>query len=492
MISKDNKTEANSNSLLPSRFESTAANQRSDSSSSSVDPNFLFRQASTKPSTYVTKREQNNKWANIWFQKLAKFHNRISQSDLSNWQFDRQQVIEFLINRKANGMPTWKRLKVVESLIHYQTSSGMKLDERHDLHYVRIKLKQLALLEKNGGNETTRSGIAKDVAGGINPNETDPIRILRIKLRLLGHKYNTEKAYVKWVRRFMAFCRVKQLDQFKEINEKDVEAFLTDLVVDGMVAASTQDQAFFGIKFFFESVLERNLKNVDALRSQKPKLRPTVLSKNEIKQIFDQLKGDYLTIARLLYGCGIRISEAIRLRVKDLDFDQRQITIVKSKGDKSRLVPMPESLAKELKQLLDWRTRLHDEDVRNGIASVWLPDALSRKYPNAHQELRWQYLFASAKHSRDPRSGSMHRHHLHLDSFGRALGKAVERSGLLKFISAHAFRHSFATHLLKAGTDIRSVQELLGHADISTTMIYLHVLNDESRPVVSPLDQMIP
>jgi integron integrase len=204
------------------------------------------------------------------------------------------------------------------------------------------------------------------------------------------------------------------------------------------------------------------------------------------------MTGVYALMAELLYGCGLRISECLRLRVMDFDFDQLQIRVCNSKGNKSRYVPLPECLVPKLKSLIRWRAGLHEQDLASGEASVWLPDALGKKYPNAHRELRWQFLFASHKFSRDPVTGKRHRHHIHRDTFASRLKSAIDHVGILKPATSHTFRHSFATHLLIDGTDIRTVQELLGHADIRTTMIYTHVLNRPDVKVTSPLDVLWP
>jgi len=385
---------------------------------------------------------------------------------------------------------------MVEGLILFQAS--LPVEKRTDLSFVVSKLKERVCLEareatdSNGGSGDQEPpevhGSPEEIVGKINPREAPLIQELRRKLRLAGRARNTEVAYVNWTKRFLKSRGVSTREQCVAVDRKDVEAFLTDLVVDGNVASSTQNQAFYGIQFFFNSVLEKQIGDVDALRSNKPKLRPTVMSTNEVRQVLGKLTGRYAVIARLLYGSGIRISEALRLRVKDFDFDQRQITVFCSKGKKSRLVPLPENLIPDLQTLLLQRRDLHGRDVQEGKASVWLPDALDRKFPKASGEYRWQFLFASYRHSKDPRTGRRHRHHLHRDSFASALRKAANEADLLKYITAHTFRHSFATHLLQAGTDVRAVQELLGHAELSTTMIYTHVLFDSDRPVTSPLD----
>ena len=458
------------------------------------------------------RRSEADKWAKIWFRVLCQFHGRAVDG---TWRFTQDQVIAFLRSRVERGDPAKKRVWMVEGLIHFQKDRPK--EERTDLSFLRRKLKERADLEATGrcgtptlselpskgqrtgassavslgAGESQAGSVCHDVVGKINPRKPELIQELRRKLRLTGRAYNTEVAYVKWVRRFMKSRGVANREQCLQVDRKDVEAFLTDLVVDGNVASSTQNQAFYGIQYFFNSVLDKEIGNVEALLSNKPKLRPTVMSKNEVRLVLGKLAGRYAVIAQLLYGAGLRISEALRLRVKDLDFDQRQITVFCGKGMKSRLVPMPENLVAGLQALLVDRRVLHDLDVSDGIASVWLPDALERKFASARGEFRWQFLFCSNRHSQDPRSGRRHRHHLHRDSFAAALRKAVNAAGLLKYVTSHTFRHSFATHLLQAGTDIRTVQELLGHSDVSTTMIYTHVLFDPDRPVKSPLDLLM-
>ncbi len=285
-----------------------------------------------------------------------------------------------------------------------------------------------------------------------------------------------------------ALARIGSQEDFAEIQATDVETHLTDLAVDGNVAPSTQNRAFYALLYLFQHVLKREMGEVEAIRSTKGKQIPTVLSVAEIKQIFADLRGVHLLIAKLLYGCGMRISEA--LRMKDFDFDRMVIEVHASKGGKSRIVPMPTSLVPDIRKWMESRRVLHDYDLEQGQASVCLPKALERKYPAAARELKWQYLFASHRLSRDPRTRVLRRHHLHKDTFPANLRAAVQKAGIHKHISSHVFRHSFATHLLREGTDICTIQELLGHADIKTTRIYLHSLNREDVKVVSPLDRM--
>lgn len=437
------------------------------------------------------KREKpdSNEWAKIWFGKLCKFHKR---SFDPGWKFTSEDVIPYLKSRVKQRDPAWKRLKIVKALIRFRGLYPIAGSE--DFSFIVQTLEEIMArerLSKSGSSDPGTEPDDKERIGRINPREPEMVQEMRIKLRLIGHSLNTERAYVKWLKRFMRSRGVVTREECEAVGSLDVKAFLTDLVVDGNVAASTQDQAFYGIAFFFRSVLKKKIGDVDALRSTKPKLRPTVMSEDEVRRVLQHLNERYSTIGSLLYGCGIRISEAIRLRIKDFDFDLGMITIECSKGKKSRLVPLPKCLVNRLKHLIEQRRLLHQHDADQGVASVWLPFALSRKYPNAHKEFRWQFLFASAKHSKDPKTGKLHRHHFHRDLFASALRKASERAGILKYITSHTFRHSFATHLLQSGADIRTVQELLGHADIGTTMIYTHVLLDAKQSVTSPLDLLV-
>jgi integron integrase len=412
---------------------------------------------------------------------LAQFH-RVQQPAI--WDFNEQHVIDFLRARLRSGAPAWKRLRIVEGLISYRNRVRKSSTPR--LEPIRQKLQELVIRERF--RDDTQA--IEEVAGTIDPNEPDVIGQLRRTMRLQRKQYNTEKAYVKWVRRFMRERCLKAAADFSEIGPTDVEAFLTDLAVDGNVSPSTQDQAFYALLFLFEHVLKRDLGSVNAIRSGKPKRIPSVLSEPEVTALLGHLSGVHLLIAQLLYGCGLRIGECLRLRVKDIRFDLMRIEIHDSKGGKSRLVPLPVQTVEPLRRLLKSRRVLHEKDLERGEASVWLPHALSRKFPSAHREFKWQFLFASAKYARDPRSGKSHRHHLHWSTFAEHLRLAVRAAGTQTHVTAHTFRHSFATHLLAAGTDIRTIQELLGHSDIATTMIYTHVLSRKDIKVVSPLDRL--
>jgi integron integrase len=270
---------------------------------------------------------------------------------------------------------------------------------------------------------------------------------------------------------------------------EEINAFLTHLAVEGKVAASTQNQALSALLFLYREVLHLELDlDLDAVRAKRSRYLPTVLTPEEVKAIIVHLSGIHRLVVQVLYGSGLRLAEAQQLRVKDVDFNQRQLVIRNSKGMESRLTMLPETLVEPLQEHLLWAKRQHQQDLEQGYGSVYLPFALERKYPNAEREWSWQYVFPAERLSQDPRTGITRRHHLHESGLQRAIKQAVQKTGIPKRVSCHTFRHSFATHLLQNGYDIRTVQELLGHKDVKTTMIYTHVLNKGGRGVRSPLD----
>ncbi len=431
----------------------------------------------------LSRQESEEHYSRLWFAALAKFH-KVEKP--ASWNFDEKQVIAFLRSKLAQGTPTWKRLKIVEGLILYRDQ--VRKSSLPELEPIRAKL-QRVVVEENLKLHQSDAPI-ENIVGKINPREPDVIQGLRRALRVQGKAYNTEKAYVQKVLAFMEDRGLKTLADFEGVGGSDVESHLTDLAVDGDVAPSTQNQAFYALLFLFQHVLKRDFGSIDALRSTKEPRIPTVMSSAEVIRVFSCLTGIYGLIGQLLYGCGMRITECLRLRVKDIDFDRHLIEIHNSKGDKSRFVPLPVRLVEPLRRLIQSRRELHERDVANGEASVWLPHALDRKFPTAHREFKWQFLFASAKFSRDPKTDKRHRHHLHSDTFPFHLRRAVREAALNKYVTSHTFRHSFATHLLQNGTDIRTIQELLGHSDIATTMIYTHVLARPDIRIVSPLDSL--
>jgi integron integrase len=309
---------------------------------------------------------------------------------------------------------------------------------------------------------------------------------VRDKIRLKHYSIRTEQAYVDWVRRFILFHGKRHP---KEMGAAEVEAFLTHLAVRGKVAASTQNQARSALLFLYKEVLGQQLPWLDDVeQAKRPQRLPVVLTHAEVKAVLDRLSGTHRLMANLLYGTGVRLMEGMRLRVKDIDFERREILVRDGKGGKDRVAPLPLTLVEPLRSHLARVRSLHEEDLHAGYGAVYLPDALERKYPNANREWGWQYVFPSRQLSVDPRSGVTRRHHADEKGVQRAIKQAVRDAGLAKPATPHTLRHSFATHLLMAGYDIRTVQELLGHQDVSTTMIYTHVLNRGGKGVVSPLD----
>ncbi|OGW62144.1 MAG: integrase, partial [Nitrospirae bacterium RIFCSPHIGHO2_01_FULL_66_17] len=291
---------------------------------------------------------------------------------------------------------------------------------------------------------------------------------------------------VQWVRRFIFFHNKRHPD---DMGRQEVEAFLTHLAVEGKVAAATQNQALNAIVFLYKQVLKREVGQFENLVWAKRNPRvPVVLTVGEVKSVLDRIDGVPGLMARILYGSGLRLMECCQFRVKDVDFAYRQITVRDGKGHKDRVTMLPASLAEPLKTHLERVRAIHDQDLADGHGDVYLPNALERKYPNANREWGWQYVFPASRRSVDPRSGVIRRHHIDPSMLQRAVKRAVRAAGLTKPATCHTFRHSFATHLLANGSDIRTVQELLGHEDVSTTMIYTHVLKQGGLGVKSPLD----
>ncbi len=324
-----------------------------------------------------------------------------------------------------------------------------------------------------------------------NPVVAKPVRLLdqlRDRIRLKHYSIRTEQTYVDWVRRFIFFHGKRHP---AEMGKLELEAFLTNLAVAGNVSASTQNQAKSALLFLYRHVLELDLPWLENVEQAKaPKRLPIVMTASEVRNVLDRMRGTYGLMGRLLYGTGMRLMECVRLRVKDVDFERREIIVREGKGFKDRVTVLPQILIEPLKLQLEKVRALHQEDLAAGTSDVYLPYALARKYPKAGRDWAWQYIFPSAKLSTDPRSGVVRRHHLDEKGLQREMREAVLASKVAKPATPHTLRHSFATHLLQSGYDIRTVQELLGHKDVSTTMIYTHVLNRGGRGVNSPLDNI--
>jgi integron integrase len=309
---------------------------------------------------------------------------------------------------------------------------------------------------------------------------------MREALRSRHYSKRTEQAYCLWVKRYIHFHNYRHP---AEMTEPHINAFLTHLAVDDKVSASTQTQALSALLFLYRHVLFYELGDLgEIVRARTPKRLPVVLTRDEVRLVLGEMRGETQVMASLLYGCGLRLSECLELRVQDIDFGLNELTVRQGKGAKDRVTVLPDSLKPALKDQLRAAKRLHDRDLAEGWGRVELPNALERKYPNAPYEWRWQWVFPQPTRWRDTKTGQQGRHFLHPTVLQRAVREAAQRTGIAKRVGCHTLRHSFATHLLESGYDIRTIQELLGHQSVSTTMIYTHVLNKGGRGVRSPFD----
>ncbi len=327
---------------------------------------------------------------------------------------------------------------------------------------------------------------------GFFPDSSTP-RLYDKVVSLLKAKHysrNTAKVYIRWISRF---AKAYPGRHPRELGRAELNEFLSGLAVQGNVSASTQNQALSALLFLYTQVLEEPFGQLEGvIRARTSRRLPVVMTTSEVKRVLAHLTGDYWMIAMMLYGSGLRLMEALRMRVKDIDLERRELTVRQGKGDKDRVTMIAESAVRRLQAHLAYVRDLHQRDLDDGFGRVELPNALAKKYPQAPAEWGWQWVFPQSKRWRNPKTGREGRHHIHESSVQDAVKGAVVRSGLTKRVTTHTFRHSFATHLLAAGYDIRTVQELLGHTDVRTTQIYTHVLNKGGRCVRSPLDELMP
>jgi len=404
---------------------------------------------------------------------VSYFEEQGRQGRLKDWQF--RQVIDAIQNLfKMVGVP-W----IAEVDWQYWLDSSRSLDSNHSTiareEPAEETINKLANLENSSLAEARR----------LYPDE---LKDLLVEIRRRGYSIRTEQAYEAWVARFVTYCKNRKP---QDLGTSEIVSFLQHLAVRRGVAESTQNQALNALVFFYEQVLKQPLGDLgEFIRAKRPKRLPVVLARNEVSRLLSKMEGTQWLMASLLYGTGMRLMDCVRLRVQDIDFEYMQIVIRDGKGKKDRIVPLPESLSDALKAHLQRVRALHEEDLQKGFGEVFLPGALSRKYPNAAKGWGWQYVFPSGRLSVDPRSSLTRRHHIHENSLQKAIKKAAKLADINKKVNCHSLRHSFATHLFEKGYDIRTVQKLLGHANVSTTMIYTHVLNRGGKGVQSPLDSL--
>lgn len=318
-------------------------------------------------------------------------------------------------------------------------------------------------------------------------SESPFMRRVRDCLRLRQMAFATEKSYCYWIR---FFIRQQCIRNPEEMSAEKLTAFLTYLAVQRHVSPNTQNQAFNALLFLFNHVLRRPLENIQAIRAKERRYVPVVLTTNEVERVLEHLPQPYLTMIQIAWGAGLRKAEILRLRVKDIDFERRELTIRQGKGGKNRRTVLPQCTVDALRGFIERIERLQALDTTEGFGTVEMPYALARKYPGESRSLKWQFVFAAPQRGTDPISGDIRRHHLHPSTLEKALRFAVHKSGLTKRVTCRTFRHTFATQLLESGYDIRTVQELLGHNDVATTQIYTHVLNRGGQGVISPADRL--
>ena len=312
---------------------------------------------------------------------------------------------------------------------------------------------------------------------------------VRQVLRYHHYAYRTENTYCDWIVRYIKYFGAKKHPQ--DMGKTEIDAYLSHLATERKVSASTQRQALNAIIFLYRHVLDQPIAGqIEPTRAKRHPQPPVVMAKNEVRRVLAQMQGIHLLMAKMLYGAGLRLMECIRLRVQDLDFERNLIYVRSAKGNKDRTTLFPKSIQVEMRHQLEKVKRFHDEDLAQGYGGVYLPEALNRKYPHAAQEFRWQYLFPAKKRSVDPRTRVERRHHVLESGLQKAVKVAVDRAGITKRVGCHTFRHSFATHMLEDGVNIRVLQELMGHADVKTTEIYTHVMEKDISATLSPLDSM--
>ncbi|QDT10493.1 integron integrase [Stieleria marina] len=439
---------------------------------------------------FIQLRDSDREWFPKWVDGYAR-HFHLGPND--KLELDATRVTDFLRSLRDNRYPAWRRLQVAKALECYQRYViGEPTMCFAEIFRTLQLIAQKEDINRRAGVDSISQSDRQLVAGEGNPgrsrdDEPEAVGRLRSRMRLLHHPKSTEDAYAAWIRRFAMFTNDDHLEQ---CGEAEIGAFLTHLAIERNVDAGTQNQAFSAIKFLVEKVDGRQLGFVNSMRAAESDYLPVVCSRDEVGVLLNGMAGMTRTMALVLYGSGLRHRECRTLRVKDVDFDTRQIVVRNGKGQKDRVTVLADGAIEPLRRQIASTRVLHTSDLDEGFGEVYLPFALTRKYRHAAREFGWQYVFPASRRSQDPRGEMIRRHHVHEKTFSDALKRARRRGGIDKHAVPHTLRHSFATHMLEDGADIRTVQELLGHKDVKTTMIYLHVMNRPGLAVTSPLDRM--
>ena len=443
---------------------------------------FAVTVAEFKREIAVSKSRENDK---TWFPKWIQRYESFLGTKGERLFVSEDKTIDFCRELLKNRSPAWQRLQAVRAIESYR-NLVLKTNQP-SLTKITTFLRSQA--DKERANMAQRGGPTdEELIGRIDPQELPVIQRMRSELRLRGKKLATERAYIKNVKQFLTFCGTNDVDK---LAEPEIRKFLTHKAVDCDSAVNTQNQIKSSILFLFQDVEGRELEFLDYVPADKAKRLPVVFSRDEIGRLMPEFQGLKRLIFLVMYGAGLRHQECRRLRIKDVQFDEGTIIVRTPKGDQDRVTMLPDAAKDMLLEQVELARRIHKTDLENGLGDVYLPYALKKKYPNEGKKFAWQWVFPSRQISKDPRSGAMRRHHVSQKLFGSFFGKALQRAEIDKNAVPHSLRHSFATHLLEDGADIRTVQELLGHKDVRTTMIYLHVMNKPGLAVKSPVDALM-